>query len=71
MLIDRRTRAAWPFSKREAGHGIGSVGRACVIALTIVVAVGANARLFQIGDSGAKATWQRVRLAPEPQDPHK
>jgi uncharacterized membrane protein len=32
-----------------------------VLALGIV-AVGTNVRLFQIGDSGAKATWQRVHI---------
>lgn len=65
MLIDRRTRAAWPFSGREPASGIGSVGRVCLIVATVVVAVGTNVRLFQIGDSGAKATWQRVHLIPD------
>ncbi|HTK15124.1 MAG TPA: hypothetical protein VL769_01935 [Acidimicrobiia bacterium] len=36
-----------------------------LIALTVVFAVGTNVRLFQISDSGAKATWQRVHLRPE------
>jgi uncharacterized membrane protein len=68
MLLDRRTRGAWPFSGREAGRPLGSIARAALIAVTIVVAVGTNVRLFQIGDSGAKATWQRVHLLPEPRD---
>jgi uncharacterized membrane protein len=66
MLLDRRTRGAWPFSGREPGRAIGSIARTCLIALTVVVAVGTNVRLFQIGDSGAKATWQRVHLVPGP-----
>jgi uncharacterized membrane protein len=68
MLIDRRARGAWPFSRREAGRPPGSITRACLIAVTVVVAVGTNVRLFQIGDSGAKATWQRVHLVPEPRN---
>jgi uncharacterized membrane protein len=77
MLVDRRGRSAWPFSRGasasesepapEPARGIGRVGWAGLIVLTAVVAVGTNVRLFQIGDSGAKATWQRVHLLPEPQ----
>jgi hypothetical protein len=61
MLVDRRSLGTWPFQ----GVGPSSPGhlvRAGLIALTVVAAVGTNVRLFQIGDSGAKATWQRVHI---------
>lgn len=61
MLIDRRTPGAWPFSSARSSS-TRALTRAGVIALTVVVAVGTNVRLFQIGDSGAKATWQRVHI---------
>jgi uncharacterized membrane protein len=69
MLLDRRTRGAWPFSGREPGRPLGSLIRIGLIAVTVVVAVGTNVRLFQIGDSGAKATWQRVHLVPAGRGP--
>jgi uncharacterized membrane protein len=62
MLLDRRARGAWPFSRTAVRSSFGPLTRAVMIAVTIVVAVGTNVRLFQIGDSGAKATWQRVRI---------
>ena len=65
MLVDRRARGAWPFAGREA-RDVGRVGWAALIGLTVVVAVVTNVRLFQIGDSGAKATWQRVHLIEVP-----
>jgi hypothetical protein len=61
MLIDRRSRGAWPFA-RASSSSMGRLTRGALIALTVVVAAGTNVRLFQIGDSGAKATWQRVHL---------
>jgi hypothetical protein len=64
MLHDRRTRAAWPFTGRTSSRDLRAASRMAVIALTVVVAVGTSVRLFQIGDSGAKATWQRVHLVP-------
>jgi hypothetical protein len=62
MLADRRSRGAWPFSRAGWPATIRPLLRAGTIALTVVVAVGTNVRLFQIGDSGAKATWERVHL---------
>jgi uncharacterized membrane protein len=62
MLLDRRTRGAWPFAGRANGRDLSTPLRAGLVALTLVVAAGTNVRLFQIGDSGAKATWQRVHL---------
>ena len=67
MVLDRRTRSAWPFSgARASAPGsrgpTGTFTRSALIAVTVVVAIGTNVRLFQIGDSGAKATWQRVHL---------
>jgi hypothetical protein len=66
MLLDRRARGAWPFrgggSAPRSTPPMGTLARSALIALTVIVAVGTNVRLFQIGDSGAKATWQRVHL---------
>ena len=64
MLLDRRAHAAWPFAGRDPATDPGSAVRIGVIALTLAVAAGTTVRLFQIGDSGAKATWQRVHLTP-------
>ncbi len=61
MLVDRRERGSWPFPHAASSPTRVPI-RAAVIALTVVVATGTNVRLFQIGDSGAKATWQRVHL---------
>jgi hypothetical protein len=63
MLIDRRSLGAWPFT-RSSSLSIGAFARGALIAVTVVVAAGTNVRLFQIGDTGAKATWQRVHLRP-------
>jgi uncharacterized membrane protein len=62
MLFDRRARGAWPFTRAGSRSSVNTLARAGLIALTVVVAVGTNVRLFQIGDSGAKATWQRIHL---------
>ena len=62
MLVDRRALGRRPFSGPGSGSSLKSLARAGVIAATIVIAVGTNVRLFQIGDSGAKATWHRVNL---------
>jgi hypothetical protein len=62
MLLDRRARGAWPFAGQDARPVPGAFARVAVIVVTVVVALGTNVRLFQIGDSGAKATWQRVHL---------
>jgi uncharacterized membrane protein len=64
MLLDRRARGVWPFAGDRRAPALGSTARAALIGLTALVAVGTTARLFQIGDSGAKATWQRVHLVP-------
>jgi hypothetical protein len=68
MLFDRRARAAWPFAAVSQPRAPGSVTRNALIVLTVLVAVGTTVRLFQIGDSGAKATWQRVHLVPNKRD---
>jgi uncharacterized membrane protein len=65
MLADRRARGSWPFAGREPKRP-GRLGAAALIVVTIVVGVGTTVRLFQIGDSGAKATWQRVHLEDAP-----
>jgi hypothetical protein len=62
MLVDRRARGSWPFATAQPGPTTGRVVQAALLAVTLVVAVGTNVRLFQIGDSGAKATWERVHL---------
>ncbi len=61
MLLDRRARSAWPFHGRPAVAAKTSLMTG-LAALTVVVAVVTCARLYQIGDSGAKATWQHTRL---------
>ena len=66
MLLDRRSRARWPFAAGRPSRALGRAARAGLVALTVVVAVGTSVRLFQIGDSGAKATWQRVHFVPNP-----
>ena len=68
MLLDRRARGEWPFGAGAQSRAIGSAARTALIALTVVVAVGTTVRLFQIGDSGAKATWQRVHFVPDARD---
>jgi uncharacterized membrane protein len=65
MLLDRRSRAAWPFAGRNPSREPRPATRVALIVLTVVVAVGTSVRLFQIGDSGAKATWQRVHFVPD------
>ena len=67
MFLDRRARGSWPFSGPGSAP-IGTIARSGLIALTVVVTIATNVRLFQIGDSGAKATWQRVHLRAEPSD---
>jgi len=61
MLADRRGRGAWPYAGRPRAT-TGTPVRALLVVATVVVAVGTNIRLFQIGDSGAKATWERTRI---------
>jgi hypothetical protein len=62
MLVDRRARGAWPFPRNGVRSPVAGLARSGMIALAVVVATGTTVRLFQIGDSGAKATWQRVHL---------
>ena len=64
MLIDRRARGEWPFVRLSGTHATPAPVRVGAAVLTVLVAIGANARLFQIGDSGAKATWERVHIRP-------
>lgn len=66
MAFDRRSRGAWPFDDHGPGRPIGTAAQVGLAALAVVVALGTNVRLFQIGDSGAKATWQRVQLQTGP-----
>jgi len=61
MLLDRRSRGAWPFRGSPSVHTTTWL-RTVMATLTLVVASVTCARLYQIGDSGAKATWQRTRL---------
>jgi hypothetical protein len=63
MLVDRRTRAEWPFQ-----HGSQTTTATWVnvalVSITVTVALVTCGRLYQIGDTGAKATWQNTRLVP-------
>jgi uncharacterized membrane protein len=40
----------------------GRAALGAIAGIAVVLAVVANVRLFQIGDSGARATWERVHL---------
>ena len=62
MLVDRRARGVWPFVGAEGHRAPSSWTRVALVAVTVLVALGTTVRLFQIGDSGAKATWERVHL---------
>jgi hypothetical protein len=66
MLVDRRTRGSWPFTDAQP-KAVPVATSVAMGIVAVVFAVGANFRLVQIGDSGAKATWGRVNLnTPEP-----
>jgi len=65
MLLDRRAKGAWPFrpaSSRSVARGI-EVGLVVGVLMLAVVTCG---RLYQIGDSGAKATWQDTQVSASP-----
>jgi uncharacterized membrane protein len=61
MLIDRRARAAWPFRDR-ASRSFPAWLTAGVAGITVIVALVSCVRLYQIGESGAKATWQTTHI---------
>jgi len=63
MLVDRRTRGAWPFRAEARPDVLPAIARRALVALTVVVALTTCARLYQIGDTGAKATWQNTHIA--------
>jgi uncharacterized membrane protein len=44
---------------------VAPAARAAIIVVTVLVAIGTNVRLFQIGHSGAKATWQQTQIRNE------
>ena len=62
MLLDRRERSAWPFRGGEARAPVSRGARAVLVAGTVLVAATTCGVLFRIGDTGAKATWQRVKI---------
>jgi uncharacterized membrane protein len=62
VLIDRRANAVWPFHS-TAPRPPSRVLSAVLGVAVVVVAVGTCGRLYQIGDSGAKATWQGTQLS--------
>ena len=57
MLVDRRGRQAWPFQS-GAPRRASDRARAALGVAVVAVALFTCVRLYQIGDSGAKATWQ-------------
>jgi uncharacterized membrane protein len=61
MLLDRRARSAWPFRDR-APVGAGSAAKGALVVITLLFAVATCVRLYQIGDSGATATWQDTHI---------
>lgn len=48
-----------------AGPSARSRSQLALGALAVVLALATNARLFQIGHSGAKATWSKVKIVQE------
>jgi len=62
MLVDRRKRGSWPFRAGARQGALPAAARAGLVAVTIVVAITTCVRLYQIGDSGAKATWQSTHI---------
>jgi uncharacterized membrane protein len=68
MLVDRRTKAAWPFRSNAPAAAPPAAARGVLVALTVVVAIATCVRLYQIGDTGAKATWQNTRIVSSDDD---
>ena len=73
LWLDRRAARATPSS--DAGTDVATAERTVkstdgrdktlrlvVAGVAVVVAVGANVRLLQIGHTGAKATWSKVKV---------
>lgn len=65
MLIDRRDKGAWPFRSKSGAATVRGV-TAAVGVVVVVMALLTCARLYDIGDSGAKATWQRTQVSARP-----
>ena len=64
IVLDRRKTGAWPFRSPASSVGRGlEVGLGLVVVLVAVTTCG---RLYQIGDSGAKATWQGWHVSASP-----
>ncbi len=61
MLLDRRARGAWPLPRRSPA-ALPSWAHLGLIVATIALAALTTVRLYQIGHSGAKATWDRIHL---------
>jgi len=61
MLVDRRALARWPFRDRPP-RSLPEATKAVAVALTVIVAVATSVRLYEIGDTGAKATWQNTHI---------
>lgn len=68
MVVDRRTRRAWPFRAGARPDAPPAVARRALVALTVVVAITTCVRLYQIGDTGAQATWQNTHIVSGPED---
>lgn len=65
MLVDRRARGAWPF-RPASSHPVPRWIEALLGVAIVVAAVVTCGRLYQIGDSGAKATWQKTQVSANP-----
>ena len=65
MLVDRRSKGAWPFRSTSSPPVTRGVNAALGVVIVVVAAV-TCARLYQIGDSGAKATWQDRQVSARP-----
>lgn len=75
LWLDRRAARATAPSAAGNGSDVGTTARSgtaadgrektlrlVVAGLAVVVALGANVRLLQIGHTGAKATWSKVKI---------
>lgn len=71
MLLDRRALGRWPFAGRANGPGAATATppvrpwiRIGLVVLTIAIAIVTSGRLYQIGHTGAEATWQNTKVSP-------
>jgi uncharacterized membrane protein len=62
MILDRRELGVWPFRSDARPGAIPAIARGALVAFTLLVAITTCARLYQIGHTGAEATWQKTHV---------